>query len=90
MKKTNLLICLLIAQLALSQSNNLLKNNQFRLNFISPGFTFEKSISNSSSFIIQGQIIYGFNVRGSKTTHVFAPLLETQYRLNLNGLLEYW
>lgn len=90
MKKTTLLVCLLIAQLAYCQSDNLLKNNQFRLNFISPGFTFEKSVSNSSSFIIQSQIIYGFNVRGSQTNHVFAPLLETQYRFyyNLNSRKE--
>jgi hypothetical protein len=90
MRTTTLLICLLIAQFGLCQSDNLLKNYQLRLNFINPGFTFEKSISNSSSLIFQSEIIYGFNVRGSETTHLFAPLIETQYRYyyNLNSRKE--
>ena len=84
MKKTILLICLLITQFGWSQSDSLLKNNQLRLNFINPGFTFEKSISNSSSLLFQSEIIYGFNVRGNETTHLFAPLIETQYRYYYN------
>jgi hypothetical protein len=80
MKNTTLLVCLF----GLCQSNSLLRDNQLRLNFINPGFTFEKSISNVSSLVFQSEIIYGFNIRGSVTNHLFSPLIEAQYRYYYN------
>lgn len=70
--------------LIIGQNGSKLERNLYKVNIINPGFTFEKSLTNSTSANLDANLSFGFTVNNNKTTILTAPFLRGQYRYYYN------
>jgi hypothetical protein len=84
MKYLILIFTFCFGQVSISQTTNGLEKNLFKINILSPGFSYEKALGESNTFFIESSMGFGFSTRGNRTTYLFAPLLNSQYRMYYN------
>lgn len=82
--RNNLLILLCIPFLVSAQDKKNTKENLFKVNILTPGFSFEKGVSMNSTFCLDTNISLGLTVHNNTTTVLKSPFIRGQYRYYYN------
>ncbi|NER18587.1 hypothetical protein [Spongiivirga citrea] len=85
MKKTTVLLALIISQFAIGQDSKNVADSQFKINFLTPGVEFETGISNNSTLnFALGTGIFLRKQNNQDTEFGVFPYLDGQYRYYYN------
>jgi hypothetical protein len=66
-----------------AQQTNAVKGSLYKIN-ISPGFTYEKGLTNTTTLCLEGNLSVGFAVNNNKTLFLATPFVKSQYRYYYN------
>jgi hypothetical protein len=73
-----LFFCVMLIQ---AQESQKLQDNQFKINILSPGFTYEKGVSASNSINLDANVSIGYSTQAnSNSNFVAGPYIRSQFR----------
>ncbi len=83
-KKLIICFCLFYALTLKAQAEAKVSTNLFKIDILTPGLTFEKSINNNSTLLFDASTSIGYVEKNNAGSIIMTSLLKTQYRYYYN------